>query len=321
MSKTLRLIRTCAANGASHAPEANGFRWPLTVGAEVVALDWDPNPKRECGGGLHAIDPLVGEWWLLNWEPGSVAMVVEVQEPDFATRGPQKHRFRACRVVEVTRPGGLYDLLCRETATRERVTALVSDITAQAKTTDTAASGYGSRLAASGNDSQLAASGYGSRLAASGDDSRLAASGNDSQLAASGNDSQLAASGDDSRLAASGDDSRLAASGYGSRLAASGNGSRLAASGYGSRLAASGYGSRLAASGNGSRLAASGNDSLVMGAPGSTASAGEGGAIALAWYDGKRPRVSVAYVGENGIKPNTPYRLNNAGQFEEATRG
>jgi hypothetical protein len=28
-----------------------GFRWPLTVGAEVVAADWNTTP--ECGGGLH----------------------------------------------------------------------------------------------------------------------------------------------------------------------------------------------------------------------------------------------------------------------------
>jgi hypothetical protein len=28
-----------------------GFKWPLTVGAEVIAPDW--NEKAECGGGLH----------------------------------------------------------------------------------------------------------------------------------------------------------------------------------------------------------------------------------------------------------------------------
>ena len=170
-----------------------------------------------------------------------------------------------------------------------------------------AASGYGSQLAASGNDSQLAASGY---------DSRLAASGAYSQLAASGNGSQLAASGNGSRLAASGYDSRLAASGAYSQLAASGNGSQLAASGDYSRLVASGDGSRLAASGYGSRLAASGSNSLVMGAYNGRAKAGPNGAIALAWYDGQRPRIAVGYVGET-LKADTWYQLDGKGNFVE----
>ena len=143
-----------------------------------------------------------------------------------------------------------------------------------------------------------AASGYGSRLAASGDGSRLAASG------------------DRSRLAASGYDSQLAASGYGSQLAASGNDSQLAASGYGSQLAASGYGSQLAASGNDSQLAASGYGSLVMGAYNSRAKAAQNGAIALAWWDGTRPRIAVGYVGET-LKADTWYRLDEKGTFVE----
>ena len=145
------------------------------------------------------------------------------------------------------------------------------------------------------------------------------ASGNYSKLAASGNYSKLAASGNDSQLAASGYGSQLAASGYGSQLAASGNDSRLAASGYGSKLAASGYGSRLAASGDYSQLAASGENCVCVAAsPGSTARAGAGGAIALTYHDGKRYRIAVAYVGENGIEPNVDYRVTDAGEFVKA---
>lgn len=29
--------------------------------------------------------------------------------------------------------------------------------------------------------------------------------------------------------------------------------------------------------------------------------------------------VAVAHVGENGIKPNTPYRLTDKGEFQEVT--
>ena len=150
----------------------------------------------------------------------------------------------------------------------------------------------------------------------SGYASRLAASGDGSQLAASGYASRLAASGYGSRLAASGNNSRLAASGDGSHLAASGDYSRLAASGAYSRLAASGDGSQLAASGDASRLAASGSNSLVMGAYNGRAKAGPNGAIALAWYDGTRPRIAVGYVGET-LKADTWYRLDEKGTFVE----
>lgn len=47
------------------------------------------------------------------------------------------------------------------------------------------------------------------------------------------------------------------------------------------------------------------------------AQAGNGGTIAIRRWDGKRLRLLVGYVGENGIKPNTKYRCNDSGEFEE----
>ena len=51
-----------------------------------------------------------------------------------------------------------------------------------------------------------------------------------------------------------------------------------------------------------------------------TATAGNYGEIRIRWWDPKaqRYRTEIAYVGENGIKPNTPYRLNENHQFVEA---
>jgi hypothetical protein len=165
-----------------------------------------------------------------------------------------------------------------------------------------------------------AASGNSSQLAASGNYSKLAASGNSSQLAASGNSSQLAASGYSSKLAASGNSSQLAASGNSSQLAASGYSSKLAASGDSSQLAASGYSSKLAASGDYSKLAASGESSIAIAAATCcTAKAGELGCIVLTrWVEAeKRYRVSVGYVGEDGIKADTFYELDDDGKFIE----
>jgi len=96
--------------------------------------------------------------------------------------------------------------------------------------------------------------------------------------------------------------------------------SKLAASGYYSQLAASGDYSQLAASGDSSQLAASGKASIAMAAATNcTASAGELGCIVLTrWVESeKRFRVSVGYVGEDGIEAGKAYRLNGSGAFVE----
>ena len=52
---------------------------------------------------------------------------------------------------------------------------------------------------------------------------------------------------------------------------------------------------------------------------GGTVTGGENAELRIRWYDygAERYRTAIAYVGENGIKPNTPYRLNDEHQFVE----
>ena len=151
------------------------------------------------------------------------------------------------------------------------------------------------------------------------DDINRDAAVNNGITSASGDASKLSASGAYSNLAASGAASNLAASGAYSNLAASGAYSNLAASGYASKLSASGYASNLAASGYASKLSASGYASINMAAGyNSKAKAGIDGAIALVWYDGKRPRIAVGYVGEDGIKAETWYAVVD-GKLKETT--
>ena len=40
-----------------------------------------------------------------------------------------------------------------------------------------------------------------------------------------------------------------------------------------------------------------------------TATAGDCGTVCIKWWDGDRYRLVVGYVGEDGIEPNTPYRV------------
>ena len=46
-----------------------------------------------------------------------------------------------------------------------------------------------------------------------------------------------------------------------------------------------------------------------------TLTAGDFSEFRAQWYDGCRYRTAVAYVGEGGILPNVPYRVDGAGKF------
>ena len=60
-----------------------------------------------------------------------------------------------------------------------------------------------------------------------------------------------------------------------------------------------------------------GEGSTISVGDGSTVSGGEGSGLILKHWNGKRYRYSLAEVGENGIKANTPYRLDDEGKFIE----
>jgi hypothetical protein len=291
------VLRTCDKDLKSHG----GFQWPASGYVEAP----DFKPTEHCGNGLHGLLDGEGDWDLMNWEFDAKAMIVETDRSQIINLSG-KVKFQSGIVKKVA---SLAELLCSFVCDSAKIRKQVQEIK-KAAGIETAASGHSSMLAASGDSSKLAASGH---------YSKLAASGHYSKLAASGHYSKLAASGDSSKLAASGDSSQLAASGHYSKLAASGHSSQLAASGDYSQLAASGHSSQLAASGHYSQLAASGHYSVVMAASkGCIAKVGKDGAIALRWNQGDKPRIAVAYVGENGIKPNTFYRLNENGEFVEA---
>ena len=59
-----------------------------------------------------------------------------------------------------------------------------------------------------------------------------------------------------------------------------------------------------------------GDYATVTGGDYATVTGGNCAVLLLCFCDGRK-RVVTAYVGENGIKPNTPYRLNDAHEFEE----
>ena len=86
------LLRRCQADGGAYG----GFKWPLTVGAEVEAPDW--NNRKSCGGGLHGLPWACGDWSLLD---GSIDVVFSAAPADVVDIDGKKSKVRRARIEHV----------------------------------------------------------------------------------------------------------------------------------------------------------------------------------------------------------------------------
>ncbi|MGF2653775.1 DUF7666 domain-containing protein [Serratia marcescens] len=171
-------------------------------------------------------------------------------------------------------------------------------------------------------DRSLEQTNTGDYSAASNTGYRSAASNTGDYSAASNTGDYSAASNTGDYSAASNTGDYSAASNTGYQSAASNTGYQSAASNTGNRSAASNTGNRSAASNTGDYSAAevSGSHSVAaaFGIEGK-ARASENSALVLCYRndEGELIHIRASKVGENGIKPNTWYTLNENGQFEE----
>ncbi|WP_148244810.1 hypothetical protein [Enterobacter asburiae] len=196
-----------------------------------------------------------------------------------------------------------------------------------------AASNTGNRSAASNTGDYSAASNTGNRSAASNTGNRSAASNTGNRSAASNTGYHSAASNTGYHSAASNTGNRSAASNTGNRSAASNTGNRSAASNTGNRSAASNTGDYSAASNTGNRSAASntgdysaaevGGSHSVAAAFGieGKARASENSAIVLCYRndEGELIHIRASKVGDNGVKADIWYQLDENGEFVEAS--
>ncbi|ECW1955336.1 hypothetical protein F3U53_07090 [Salmonella enterica] len=150
-------------------------------------------------------------------------------------------------------------------------------------------------------------SGYNARIGSSGYNARIGSSGYNARIGSSGNDARIGSSGDDARIGSSGYNARIGSSGNDARIGSSGDDARIGSSGYNAQIGSSGDDARITATGNGSVVACAGSVERIV--------LGENGCASVPWHDGKRIRIAVAYVGENGIEANIPYYVNDEGQF------
>jgi len=117
-----------------------------------------------------------------------------------------------------------------------------------------------------------------------------------------GNRANAATTGESANAATTGESANAATTGYRANAATTGNYANAATTGYRANAATTGESAVAASLGYGAK-----------------AMAGIGGAIVLAHRDNdaKLLGIKASMVGENGIKPNVWYSLNEAGEFVE----
>jgi hypothetical protein len=175
----------------------------------------------------------------------------------------------------------------------------------------TASGNYGAATA-SGNYGAATASGYSGAATASGYSGAATASGNYGAATASGNYGAATASGNYGAATASGNSGAATASGnYGAATASGYSGAATASGNYGAATASGNYGAATA-SGYSGAATASGRNGKARGK--------NGCALFLVNRDSewKINQVGAAIVGQNDIKEDVWYRLNDSGEFVEA---
>ena len=265
---------------ASDGGSHNGFKHPLEIGATVTAPDW--NSRVECGGGIHGLEYGLGDYGLLRLDDSTALwQIYEVEDaPDNLVRFPDgsKCKFRTGRLVYVQ---------------AGQARGLVG-ATAYIRLNSKAWEGVGEAHTA-GDRAPASTAGY---LAPASTAGYLAPASTAGDLAPASTAGYLAPASTAGYLAP--------ASTAGDRAPASTAGYLAPASTAGDRAPASALGKQAIAACLGFN---------------SRAQAGEDGCVIVAWWEGTypkgRPRVTVGYVGENGIKASTWYAADAQGQLVE----
>ena len=144
-----------------------------------------------------------------------------------------------------------------------------------------------------------------------------------------GKESEVATTGEGANAATTGEWANAATTGYGANAATTGEGANAATTGEGANAATTGYGANAATTGEGANAATTGyranaattGEHAVAAALGieGKAKAGISGAIVLCYRndEGHLIHIRASKVGENGIKPDAWYSLDENGEFIE----
>jgi hypothetical protein len=142
------------------------------------------------------------------------------------------------------------------------------------------------------------------------------ATGHYGHASATGNSGHASATGYYGHASATGYYGHASATGSSGHASATGHYGHASATGYYGHASATGSSGHASATGHYGHASATGNYGWAVAGYNGKAKAGKDGCIMVAFYDGKRMRVLVGYVGEDGIKADTLYCVEN-GKLKE----
>ncbi len=282
--ETALVLRTCSADLTSHG----GFQWPDKIGAVVEAPDWKKDNR--CGHGLHG--------WLFGQGnhdcSGTVGdadakwLVVEVGLSDLIALGG-KVKFPRCTIRHIGNRASATQFLIAN----EPRAAGVAVIGATLQAGDKELCQVGAYGTATAGDEGTATAGYKGTATAGYKGTATAGYKGTATAGYKG----------------------TATAGYKGTATAGGEGTATAGN-WGTATA--GY-KGTATAGNWGTATAGDEGTATAGDEG-TATAGEKGEIRIRYWDEKadRYRTVIGYIGEDGLEPDVPYKLNADRKFVRA---
>jgi hypothetical protein len=312
------VLRTCDAEMKAY----NRFQWPRI--GPVKCPDW--SPEAVCGRGLHGLLWGEGDGEQLNWNEGANWLVVRVLASDIVQLD-RKVKFPAGEVVFCGDQNGATKYLLAAPEGRGRA---ISGAVVLAGRGEAATAGYkgtataGYKGTATAGESGTATAGY--KGTATAGESGTATAGNwgtatagDWGTATAGNWGTATAG--NWGTATAGNWGTATAGNWGTATA--GESGTATAGNWGTATA--GYKGTATAGESGTATAGNwgtataGNWGTATAGNWGTATAGKDGVLCIKRWDGKRYRLVVGYVGEEGILADKYYRLDDAGKFIPAT--
>jgi hypothetical protein len=292
------VLRTCDANLRSHG----GFQWP---GSGLVECpDWDPKPA--CGNGLHGLLRGAGGGKYLDWSESAKWLLVAVIESECVDIG-DKVKFARGRVMYVGDRKITTDILL-SLYPGKAVVGIVRE--------------GGDRSTITGGDRSTITGGYGSTITG-GEHSTI--TGGDRSKITGGYYSTITGgyystiTGGNYSTITGGDHSKITGGNY--STITGGDHSKITGGDY-STITGGDYstitgGDYSKITGGEHSTITGGDRSTITGGDYSTITGGDYSCLAFRHWDGNRYRMIVEYVGENGIKPNVAYHIDDSGKVVE----
>jgi hypothetical protein len=139
------------------------------------------------------------------------------------------------------------------------------------------------------------------------------ATGNYGHASATGDYGHASTTGDSGHASATGDSGHASATGYSGHASATGDYGHASATGDSGHASATGYSGHASATGDSGHASATGDYGWAASGYKGEAKASKNGLVSILWFDesAKRPRLIVGYVGEDDIKADAWYRVEN----------